>query len=170
MVLCQVPLRTIGLKLADTCGFCFIGVIYFIFMLGEPISVLYTLTSVWMMSIPVFVVPGIINIILVLQWQVCLSLVIGVIVYLMRTKVAIQCDVASWLYTVSTDTSVPNQCSDCFAGRLQVALHGILSTRIVLHLFAVSNQDLVESRPTVGHPVSGRIQFRSGTRMSSAGD
>src|SRR6266404_3218058 len=83
MVRCQVPLPTIGLKLADTCGFGFIGVIYFIFMLGEP---MYTLTSVWMMSTPVFVVPGIINIIVVLQFQVCLALVIVVIAFLMRTK------------------------------------------------------------------------------------
>ncbi len=83
---------------------------------------------------------------------------------------ALQIDVASWLYTVSTGTSVPNQCGDCFAGRLQVVLHSILSTRIVLHLIAVSKQDLVESRSTVRHPVSRRIQFRSATGMSSAGD
>ncbi len=86
MVRCLVPLRTIRLELADTCCFGFIGVIYFIFMLSEPIFILYTSTSVWMMWIPVFVVPGIINIILVLQFQVCLALVIVAIVFLMRTK------------------------------------------------------------------------------------
>ncbi len=86
MVRCLVTLPTTGLELADTCGFGFIGLIYFIFMLGESIFILYTLTSVWMMSILVFVVPGIINIILVVQWQVCLALVIVAIVFLMRTK------------------------------------------------------------------------------------
>ncbi len=86
MVRYLVPLRTTGLELADTCDFGLIGVIYFIFLLGEPIFILYTLTSVWMISIPVFVVPGITNIVLVVQWQVCLALVIVAIVFLMRTQ------------------------------------------------------------------------------------
>ena len=49
-----------------------------------------------------------------------------------------------------------------------MVLHSILSTQIVLHLFTVSKQDLVESRSTVmlaRHQVSRRIQFRPGRNV-----
>ncbi len=51
-----------------------------------------------------------------------------------------------------------------------MVLHSILSTRIVLHLFTVAKQDLVESQSSVRYPVSRRIQFMTGTGVLSAED
>ncbi|KAH8986601.1 hypothetical protein EDB92DRAFT_2091111 [Lactarius akahatsu] len=57
--------------------------------------------------------------------------------------------------------------------QLQTVLHSVLSTRIVLHLVAVSKQDLVDSRSTLArYRVPTRMQFVDGrgSRGSTAGE
>ncbi|KAH9027862.1 hypothetical protein EDB84DRAFT_1439762 [Lactarius hengduanensis] len=96
------------------------GVMYFVFMLREPI---YPMCPTSVMFIAALIVLGILNVGLVLQVQV------------------------PQLRAGGT--------------QLQTVLHSVLSTRIVLHLVAVSKQDLVDSRSTLA-------RYRVPTRMHNA--